>query len=163
MDMVRFREKILSRIIVDEKTKCWNWQGSNVRGYGTIAEGTKSKGTWKQYYAHRVSYTIFRGDIPDGLQIDHLCRNPACINPSHLEVVSCKENIQRGEAGIANKSKTHCKHGHEFTEKNTYITKKNQRFCRECGRLKKKKEREKDPEKYNEYQREYRERNHLLS
>ena len=91
-------------------------------------------------YAHRVVYEFFNETIPQGLQIDHLCRNRACYNPYHLEIVTQQENIKRG-GSITNthKEKTHCPYGHEYTESNTWVNSKGWRWCRECHN---KKERE---------------------
>ena len=86
---------------------------------------------------HRVSYHLFVGRIPENLQIDHLCRNRACVRPDHLEPVSASENLVRGEAIPANFSRrTHCKSGHEFNEKDTLLGARtpNSRDCRVCGR-----------------------------
>ena len=83
-------------------------------------------------YAHRYAYEHFVAPIPKGLTIDHLCRNRACVNPAHLEVVTMRVNVLRGETFAAeNAAKTHCVHGHEFTQKNTYYAKQG-RVCRSC-------------------------------
>jgi hypothetical protein len=72
----------------------------------------------------------------EGLVIDHLCRVPLCVNPEHLEPVTLRENILRGESLSARRARqTHCKHGHEFTAANTYVTVKGQRYCRACDRI----------------------------
>lgn len=81
--------RILARISVDANG-CWLWPGSKVRGYGRIRHYTKVTLT------HRVTFEFFVGPIPDGLQIDHLCRVPACCNPDHLEPVTQLENYRRG-------------------------------------------------------------------
>ncbi|MGO3650436.1 HNH endonuclease signature motif containing protein [Agrococcus casei] len=85
--------------------------------------------------AHRFAYADSRGAIPEGLEIDHLCRNRSCVNPKHLEAVSKRENLARGYAVPAiNARKTHCKRGHEFTAENTYRW-GSSRICRACKRL----------------------------
>lgn len=111
-------------------TGCWLWTGSvTARGYGLFK-------TDRQHQAHRVSYEAFKGPIPQGLHIDHLCRVHCCVNPDHLEAVTCKENIRRGLTGETAKinqlGKTHCKHGHERTDKNTYVTNRGTKCCRVC-------------------------------
>lgn len=112
------------------KTECWLWAGSTDRnGYG--------QRSWhgKNYMIHRLMYENFIGPIPTGMTLDHLCRVPTCINPSHLQIVSHKTNIERG-LGISsiNRIKTHCANGHEFTEENTVYYHKQWRSCRQCYR-----------------------------
>lgn len=96
---------------------CWMWVGDfRSSGYGVHWINSK------RYSAHRLSYEWSVGKIPEGRQLDHLCRNRACVNPDHLEVVSHRENLVRGLNFIAeNAKKTHCKRGHEFTDENTKI------------------------------------------
>lgn len=119
-------------------TGCWIWTGSKSRdGYGRVRRGE---------VASRWVYQILRGEIREGLELDHLCKNRICVNPDHLEPVTHKENILRGD-GFApkHKLKTHCSKGHEFTEENTYLRGKKGdggRWCRECGRIATKKWRE---------------------
>ena len=86
----------------------------------------------KTDYGHRWAYIDAHGSIPEGLQIDHLCRNRACINVDHLEAVTQFVNKSRGEAGKHNKDKTHCPHGHEYTEENTWRNHRGWRWCRAC-------------------------------
>ena len=89
--------------------------------------------------AHRAVYEAIIGAIPDGLQLDHLCRVRACVNPAHLEPVTCRENIRRGLTGIHQRSKTHCPAGHPYDEANTLRRPDRGgiivRRCRECHRL----------------------------
>lgn len=121
----RFNEKIVSR------TDCWIWGGANSRGYGMFGFRGKVVG------AHRVSYILHIGEIPEGLHLDHLCRNSLCVNPMHLEPVTSAENTYRGN-GVAsiNRRKTHCPRNHEYTNENTRIGKYNQRFCKACEPIK---------------------------
>lgn len=110
---------------------CWNFIGSVGKdGYGKFYIDGKME------MAHRVSYKIKVGEIPKGLNIDHKCRNRACVNPKHIEPVTQRENVMRG-LGVArfNSEKTHCIHGHEFNYINTRITKDGERACRVCARL----------------------------
>lgn len=109
---------------------CWEWTGRRDRlGYGRVGwEGRNA-------LAHRVIFTLLAEPIPATATLDHLCRNRRCVNPAHLEPVTLRENILRGDGvGVRNAAKTHCKNGHEFTPENTYF-KQGKRACRECGRL----------------------------
>jgi len=114
------------------ETPCWIWQGSiGAGGYGKLWR----KG--KTLLAHRWIYEKDVGPIPEGLTLDHLCRQRDCVNPAHLEPVTTKENLRRGESPSARIArKTHCKRGHEFTTDNTYIGAGGRRCCRSCMRAK---------------------------
>jgi len=110
-------------------TGCWNWTQHRCRqGYGRI----RVAGHMKQ--AHRIVYECAVGPVPDGLVLDHLCRNKGCVNPDHLEPVTFTENVLRGISFAAeNARKTHCANGHALDAGNTYIT-KGRRQCRACNR-----------------------------
>ena len=117
----RFWEK------VDKSGDCWEWTAARLpRGYGVFS--------WEQRqgYAHRFSYEQSVGPIPDGLEIDHLCRNPPCVRPDHLEAVTRRENMLRGTSPAAQQARqTHCKRGHVLAGDNVYVWNQ-ERHCRTC-------------------------------
>ena len=108
---------------------CWIWTGAVVEdGYGLIAYERTTK------RAHRIMYEVAKGPIPDGYELDHLCRIRCCVNPDHLEPVTTKVNIMRG-LGLAAMSarRTHCVKGHEYTPENTvFKTYARGRHCVKC-------------------------------
>jgi HNH endonuclease len=125
-----WQERVLARVLVDDG--CWEWAGGHNRdGYGTVytTPGSGPRG------AHRVIYELLVGPIPDGLEIDHLCRNRGCVNPGHMEPVSKRVNLLRGlGVGARNAAKTHCPRGHAYDAANTYISRDGKRVCRTCHR-----------------------------
>lgn len=112
--------------------ECWPWCGPLGNGYGLFVAKPFYANTQR---AHRVAYELMVGPIPEGLHIDHLCRNRGCVNPAHMEPVTCAENVLRGVGfGAINRAKTHCPQGHAYDAANTYINKNGRRQCRACSR-----------------------------
>lgn len=116
---------------VERSEGCWRWKGSRGRaGYGGFWNGERL------VPAHRWSYERFVGPIPPGLHIDHLCKNPSCVNPTHLEPVTPRENLMRSDNPNArNASKTHCPAGHPLSGKNLWTEARGSRHCLYCNRL----------------------------
>jgi hypothetical protein len=110
----------------DRSDGCWVWNGAPMNtGYGQ----------YRNRLAHRLVYELLVGPIPESLTLDHLCRNRICVNPAHLEPVTFKENVLRGESLPArNARKTHCPQGHPYDEENTYVSPRGWRQCRTCIR-----------------------------
>lgn len=118
---------------------CWLWTGCLVTGgYGGLTVDKQIR------LAHRLIYENFKGAIPKGLQIDHLCRVRCCVNPYHLEAVTLQENLRRGLGNAAailasaelQKAKTHCPKGHPYSGDNLVVQRGKDRACRECNRAK---------------------------
>ena len=108
---------------------CWQWNAFiDAYGYGRFSVGGRMR------LAHRAAYEGLVGPIPAGLDIDHLCRNRACVNPDHLEPVTRSENLSRSPLMARGQDKTHCPLGHGYTPENTRITTQGARACRTCER-----------------------------
>ena len=118
--------RLLRHRQIDAETGCWNWTGRKLpNGYGRIGE---------RGYTHRVVYEAIYGAIPAGLVIDHLCRNRACFNPDHLEVVTQRENTHRGDSPTAKVTVSgKCRRGHDFSGDNLWVSADGlTRHCRQC-------------------------------
>ena len=118
---------------------CWIWTGGTFpQGYGSFWNGERDVGS------HAYAYRITNGDIPDDLQLDHLCRVRPCVNPDHLEPVTGRTNVLRGFGLTAvHARKTHCHRGHPFDEANTIVQARG-RACRACERDRRKKPSDQD-------------------
>lgn len=113
-------ERFEERYMADPNSGCWLWTARlSHDGYPMAPRNPQ-----KINYAHRLSYIINVGPIPDGLELDHTCRTRCCVNPRHLEPVTKLVNVRRSNVGKAQRARfhaqTHCKRGHEFTPENTY-------------------------------------------
>lgn len=109
---------------------CWEWAGVHTAlGYSRIyIDG-------KYHLAHRFAYELLVGSIPVGMVLDHLCRNPGCVNPDHLEPVTDAENIRRGQGFAAQAARrTHCPQGHPYSGDNLRVTPQGYRICVTCRR-----------------------------
>lgn len=110
---------------------CWEYASHSRRGRSYRQIQLVQNGERVLRYAHRVVYELMVAPIPDGLQLDHLCRNRMCVNPQHLEPVSPKENTRRARALI-----TECPSGHAYDAENTAFSPDGRRYCRACKRVK---------------------------
>src|SRR5690349_6193803 len=117
-------ERFWSHVLKTES--CWLWTGALTKGYGHFRISPRV-----EVLAHRFAYEQLVGPIADGLELDHLCRTPACVNPAHLEPVTHAVNMARGIFVTA----ATCKNGHAWTEENT-LRVRGRRFCRACNREK---------------------------
>ena len=137
LDLVQERIWARVQLCLIKDGECLIWPGGKTRaGYGKYSYRLKGhlKGHQIQGYVHRLAYEQIRGRIPSGLEIDHLCRRRDCANPIHLEAVTHRENILRGDTFAARQaSQTHCKRGHIFDERNTYRSPYGERDCRACN------------------------------
>lgn len=127
---------IIDRSIPEPNTGCWLWLLALSRdGYGKFYVGGEGE---TRITAQRASYMAFKGNIPSGYQIDHLCRVRCCVNPAHLEAVTPQINVLRGTSPIAQQAaQTHCSRGHELTGDNLYVFEGDgHRRCKTCTALK---------------------------
>lgn len=131
--MTELRERLLGRAIINWETGCWEWAGAvDGRGYGRI----RGRGPAKMA-VHRAAWELLVGPIPQGLELDHLCRILRCLNPAHLEPVTHLENVRRaGLSGLAAEyaGRTRCPAGHGYDLFNTYFDPAGRRHCRKCKR-----------------------------
>lgn len=128
-------DRFWSKVEAVHPLGCWEWTGAKVRGgYGRYRLG----GGGREVMAHRYAYEELVGPIPEGMVLDHLCRNTACVNPDHCEPVTHAENVRRGCSGAVNgareRGKTHCPQGHPYDRANTYTSRAGSRHCRACAR-----------------------------
>lgn len=127
----RDERRFYAKVALPNGQGCMLWlKDKNSKGYGQF------RLNGRRPLAHRISYTLAYGEIPDGLVIDHVkargCTSPLCVAPLHLEAVTQQENLLRGEGSTAiNARKTHCPQDHEYTPENTYAH-KGRRYCRAC-------------------------------
>lgn len=127
----RLNQSELARIMRQvQKADCWLWKGPQTpNGYGKHRRGPGHS----ERVVHRLLWEHHKDqEIPEGMQLDHLCRNRLCCNPDHFEVVSPSENTMRQDH--AERRKTHCPRGHEYNDENTRITPAGKRVCRVCDR-----------------------------
>lgn len=123
-------QRFWAKVDKSSPTECWIWKAAKHRnGYGNFWTGKRPM------LAHRYAYTILVGPILTGLQIDHLCRNRACVNPAHMEPVTLQEkSTTRPGVLVVCAQRSHCVRGHELTVANTYQRERGTRECRLCHR-----------------------------
>lgn len=133
--VIGYEANLRSKFTQGDEGACWVWAGYKPEThYANFI--FKVDGRSKSKTAHRAVYELLIAPIPDGMVLDHLCKNIHCVNPAHLEPVTQKENLRRSDNYIGkNARKTHCVNGHEFTPENIYHPPKKptHRYCRACA------------------------------
>ncbi len=126
-------DRFWSKVAAEAKGGCWIWTAGTSRGYGQFFESGRMRP------AHRISYEALVGPIPPDRDLDHLCRTRVCCNPMHLEIVTRRVNLLRGETVTArNAAATHCPKGHPYDNANTGSNGPGRRRCRACDRIRSK-------------------------
>jgi hypothetical protein len=122
------RERFWAKVDVGGRFDCWHWLGatSGSGGYGKFRTGTRSV---PPQFAHRVVWQLMGWEIPEGMQVDHICRNHGCVNPHHLELVTRAENVRRG----LGRARIFCPQGHVYAETEKFYTRKSGELVRHCG------------------------------
>lgn len=130
MSSTKTLSELTQRVLIEPVNGCWLWTGSiDADGYAQVSRGGRMT------VAHRVFYELVVGPIPAGMEIDHLCRKRACVNPSHLEAVTHRINTLRGDTIPARyAARTHCSKGHELSGENLASRSDGARTCRHCIR-----------------------------
>lgn len=123
-------DRVMAKVVVKAPSGCWEFTGARQsRGHGLVRVGSRSDGSERLEKAHRVAYEALVGPVPDGLVLDHLCCNPPCVNPAHLEPVTLAENTRRGMA-----QRESCRNGHLYSEVGWHEWQDGRRMCAVCYR-----------------------------
>lgn len=125
-----FADRFWARVTRHEHG-CWEWDRPRADGYGRVWVSA----AWPHAYVHQVSYLLAGGTIPEGMEIDHVCRNRRCVRPSHLECVTHRENVLRSEGSAAQHARRQfCPRGHLYAGANLKVRVDGRRACRQCER-----------------------------
>jgi HNH endonuclease len=120
-------ERLFDKILIGDG--CWDWIASTSKGYGQLNVGGVPK------KAHIVVWELLNGPVPDGMELDHLCRRPICTRPGHMEPVTHQENCRRGHRWKDWAPNISCPHGHALEGANLYVNPLGRRICRACRRV----------------------------
>lgn len=118
--------------LVEKTDGCWWWKGTKSFGYGKMT--VKRDGKWRRLFAHRVSYELFRGELPPGFHACHHCDNKRCVRPDHLFLGTHQDNIRDYWSKFRKPQASHCRQGHPYDEANSYML-RGRRYCRRCNLL----------------------------